>query len=224
MSAEEKKPQERIGVYVCHCGTNIAGVVNVGEVGKWASDNLTDAGRGHCTRLQVHVLQPGPGTDREGYQGTEADPRGGGSLLPAPARKDLPHCLQRRRSKPVPVRAGLHPRAGLVGAHRQGRRHRKGQGHDLGRRGTRDRITNRWNRCTSRSTRPRWSWAAASPASRRRSRSPMRASTVYLVEREPSIGGHMAQFDKTFPTLDCSACILTPKMVRRRQHIPTSPC
>jgi heterodisulfide reductase subunit A len=32
------------------------------------------------------------------------------------------------------------------------------------------------------------------------------------VEREPSIGGHMAQFDKTFPTLDCAACILTPKM------------
>ena len=35
---------------------------------------------------------------------------------------------------------------------------------------------------------------------------------VYLVEREPNIGGHMAQLDKTFPTLDCSACILTPKM------------
>ena len=35
---------------------------------------------------------------------------------------------------------------------------------------------------------------------------------VYLVERDPTIGGHMAQFDKTFPTLDCSACILTPKM------------
>ncbi|MBM4371448.1 MAG: CoB--CoM heterodisulfide reductase iron-sulfur subunit A family protein, partial [Deltaproteobacteria bacterium] len=35
---------------------------------------------------------------------------------------------------------------------------------------------------------------------------------VYLVEKEPSIGGHMARFDKTFPTLDCSACILTPKM------------
>jgi heterodisulfide reductase subunit A len=35
---------------------------------------------------------------------------------------------------------------------------------------------------------------------------------VYVVEREPSIGGHMAQFDKTFPTLDCAACILTPRM------------
>ncbi len=41
---------------------------------------------------------------------------------------------------------------------------------------------------------------------------------VYLVEREPSIGGRMAQLDKTFPTLDCSSCILTPKMVDVGQH------
>jgi heterodisulfide reductase subunit A2 len=41
---------------------------------------------------------------------------------------------------------------------------------------------------------------------------------VYLVERTPTIGGHMAMFDKTFPTLDCAACILTPKMVTVGQH------
>jgi heterodisulfide reductase subunit A len=41
---------------------------------------------------------------------------------------------------------------------------------------------------------------------------------VYLVERQPSIGGYMAMFDKTFPTLDCSACILTPKMTDVGQH------
>ncbi len=41
---------------------------------------------------------------------------------------------------------------------------------------------------------------------------------VLLVEREPSIGGHMARFDKTFPTLDCAACILTPKMVSAGRH------
>jgi heterodisulfide reductase subunit A len=41
---------------------------------------------------------------------------------------------------------------------------------------------------------------------------------VHLVEREPSIGGHMSQLDKTFPTLDCSACILTPKMVDCARH------
>ncbi len=41
---------------------------------------------------------------------------------------------------------------------------------------------------------------------------------VYLVEKEAYIGGHMAQFDKTFPTLDCAACILTPKMVQVGDH------
>jgi heterodisulfide reductase subunit A len=41
---------------------------------------------------------------------------------------------------------------------------------------------------------------------------------VYLVERDPSIGGRMAQLDKTFPTLDCSSCILTPKMVDVARH------
>jgi len=41
---------------------------------------------------------------------------------------------------------------------------------------------------------------------------------VYLVEREPSIGGHMIQLDKTFPTLDCSSCILTPKMSAAGSH------
>ncbi|MCU0292482.1 MAG: CoB--CoM heterodisulfide reductase iron-sulfur subunit A family protein [Thermoanaerobaculaceae bacterium] len=41
---------------------------------------------------------------------------------------------------------------------------------------------------------------------------------VYLVERSGTIGGHMAMFDKTFPTLDCAACILTPKMVAVHDH------
>src|SRR5208337_4219314 len=41
---------------------------------------------------------------------------------------------------------------------------------------------------------------------------------VFLVEKDSSIGGHMARFDKTFPTLDCAACILTPKMVQVGKH------
>ncbi len=48
---------------------------------------------------------------------------------------------------------------------------------------------------------------------------------VYLVEKDSTIGGNMARFDKTFPTLDCSSCILTPKMVsvghRENIHILT---
>jgi heterodisulfide reductase subunit A len=41
---------------------------------------------------------------------------------------------------------------------------------------------------------------------------------VYLVEKEPSIGGRMAQIDKTFPTMDCSICILAPKMSEVGRH------
>ncbi len=41
---------------------------------------------------------------------------------------------------------------------------------------------------------------------------------VVMVERSPSIGGHMSQLSETFPTLDCSQCILTPRMVEVAQH------
>ncbi|MHA1770773.1 MAG: 4Fe-4S binding protein [Candidatus Thorarchaeota archaeon] len=41
---------------------------------------------------------------------------------------------------------------------------------------------------------------------------------VYIVEKEPSIGGKMARWDKTFPTLDCASCILTPRMAETGSH------
>ena len=41
---------------------------------------------------------------------------------------------------------------------------------------------------------------------------------VHIIEREPSLGGHMAQLDKTFPTNDCSMCILSPKMLDVSRH------
>ena len=43
-------------------------------------------------------------------------------------------------------------------------------------------------------------------------------SEVFLVERRPSIGGRMAQLDKTFPTNDCAMCILSPKLVEVSKH------
>src|SRR5512136_2148 len=42
---------------------------------------------------------------------------------------------------------------------------------------------------------------------------------VYLVEASPAIGGVMAQLDKTFPTNDCSMCILSPKLVEAGRHL-----
>ena len=45
-----------------------------------------------------------------------------------------------------------------------------------------------------------------------------RGTKVYLVEKSPSLGGRMAQLDKTFPTMDCSMCILAPKMIECSHH------
>ena len=41
---------------------------------------------------------------------------------------------------------------------------------------------------------------------------------VYLVDKSPAIGGHMAQFDKVFPTNDCSMCIESPKFIECDRH------
>ncbi|MGE5840272.1 MAG: FAD-dependent oxidoreductase, partial [Deltaproteobacteria bacterium] len=41
---------------------------------------------------------------------------------------------------------------------------------------------------------------------------------VYLVDKSPAIGGHMAQLDKTFPTNDCSMCIESPKFIEANRH------
>jgi len=42
---------------------------------------------------------------------------------------------------------------------------------------------------------------------------------VYLVEKSPAIGGRMSQLDKTFPTNDCSMCIMSPKLVECGRHL-----
>ena len=61
-------------------------------------------------------------------------------------------------------------------------------------------------------------WAAALPAFRPRLDLADSGVKVYLVEREPAIGGKMAQLDKTFPTNDCAMCILSPKLVEAGRH------
>jgi len=42
---------------------------------------------------------------------------------------------------------------------------------------------------------------------------------VYIIEEKPSIGGRMAQLDKTFPTNDCSMCMISPKLIEVSKHL-----
>ena len=133
--AMKHSDEARVGVYVCHCGSNIAATVDVENVAQWAGENLPNVVV--RARQQVHVLQPRPGVDREGHQGAGPDACRRGRLLAAPPRGNLPRRVPARGAEPVPVRHGLDPGAGLLGDLGPRRRHREGQGADLRRRASR---------------------------------------------------------------------------------------
>jgi heterodisulfide reductase subunit A len=209
--------EARIGVYVCHCGSNIAGVVDVENVAKWAAEKLGHRGvviardyKFMCSSLGQELI--------------EKDIKELG-LTRVVVAACSPH-LHEKTFRTAAERAGLNPYlCELVSI--------------------REQVS--WVH-TDKVAATEKAKAAISGGVERiihnvpltPLRVPINSSTlivgggiagiqaaleiadagyqVYLVEREPSVGGHMAQFDKTFPTLDCSACILTPKMVSAGTH------
>jgi heterodisulfide reductase subunit A2 len=221
MSAEEspKVPQdkERIGVYVCHCGSNIAGVVDVEDVAVWAGKELEDRGvvvardyKFMCSSLGQELIEQ------------DIHEKGLTRVVVAACS---PH-LHESTFRTACGKAGLNPYlCELVSI--------------------REQVS--WVH-TDKAAATRKSKAVLSGGVERvihhealePLRVPIHEATlvvgggitgiqaaleladaghpVYLVEKEPSIGGHMAQFDKTFPTLDCAACILTPRMVSAGTH------
>ncbi len=208
---------EKIGVYVCHCGTNIAGTVDVVGVAKWAAEKLKHRGvviardyKFMCSSLGQELI--------------EKDIKELG-LTRVVVAACSPH-LHEKTFRNACKNAGLNPYlCELVSI--------------------REQVS--WVH-TDKVVATEKAKALLSGGVERvtynQSLEPLRVPIhpatlvvgggiagiqaaleiadagypVYLVEREPSIGGHMAQFDKTFPTLDCSACILTPKMVDVGNH------
>jgi heterodisulfide reductase subunit A2 len=224
MSAAEKKPNtqktgasERIGVYVCHCGSNIAGVVNVGEVSQWAGENLVDQGvvvsrdyKFMCSSLGQELIQK------------DIKEQGLTRVVVAACSPHLHEKTFRNACKGADLNPYL---CELVSIREQ----------------------DSWVHTDKVAATAKAKAIVSGGVARVVHHEPLEplhvpihpatlvvgggiagiqaaleiadaGFPVYLVEREPSIGGHMAQFDKTFPTLDCSACILTPKMVDVGNH------
>ncbi len=211
----EKK--ERVGVYVCHCGTNIAGVVDVEEVAKWAKEKLGDKGvvlakdyKFMCSSLGQDMIQAD--IQKEG-------------LTRVVVAACSPH-LHEKTFRIAAERAGLNPFLTELAS-------------------IREQVS--WVHTDKAVATEKSKAVVAGAVSRvvmHEALDPIivpiaeptlvvgggiagiqaaleianAGHPVYLVEREPSIGGHMAQFDKTFPTLDCSACILTPRMSEAGTH------
>jgi len=208
---------EKIGVYVCHCGTNIAGTVDVQQVAEWAASRLQHRGVviGRDYKFMCSSL---------GQELIEKDIKELG-LTRVVVAACSPH-LHEPTFRTACQRAGLNPYlCELVSIREQVSWVHKDK----------DMATAKAKAVISGGVERVMHHEALEPL-----RVPIHPDTlivgggiagiqaaleiadagykVYLVEREPSIGGHMAQFDKTFPTLDCAACILTPKMVQAGTH------
>jgi len=208
---------EKVGVYVCHCGTNIAGVVDVESVAQWSAETLKNrdvvVGRDYefmCSSLGQELIQ------------NDIKELGLTRVVVAACS---PH-LHEQTFRTACDRAGLNPYlCELVSIREQ-----VSWVHT-----DKSAATEKAKAVISGGVERVLMHEALEPL-----QVPIHPATmvvgggiagiqaaleiadagrqVYLVEREPSIGGHMAQFDKTFPTLDCSACILTPKMVSAGTH------
>jgi len=206
---------ERIGVYVCHCGSNIAGTVDVEAVTRWAGEALDGVvvSRDYkflCSSLGQAMIQE------------DIQQQGLTRVVVAACS---PH-LHERTFRRACASAGLNPfllqmanvrehvswvtrdgqaathkvKALLAGAVARVRHHRPLEPMPV-------------------KVNPNTLVIGAGIAGIQAALELADAGYhVYLVEREPTIGGHMAQYDKTFPTLDCAACILTPKMSDVAQH------
>ncbi|HSO13699.1 MAG TPA: CoB--CoM heterodisulfide reductase iron-sulfur subunit A family protein [Anaerolineales bacterium] len=209
--------QERVGVYVCHCGSNIAGTVDVVDVAQWAQEKLGPQGvviareyKFMCSSLGQELI--------------EKDIKELG-LTRVVVAACSPH-LHEKTFRTAAKNAGLNPYLVELAS-------------------IREQVS--WVHADKTVGTAKSKAVVSGAVSRvienvplEELKVPINPNTlvvgggiagiqaaleianagfhVYLVEREASIGGHMAQFDKTFPTLDCSACILTPRMVEVGMH------
>jgi heterodisulfide reductase subunit A len=217
MTTEKSENKERIGVYVCHCGSNIAGIVDVQDVAEWAGRDLAERGvvvsrdyKFMCSSLGQELIEKD--IQEEG-------------LTRVVVAACSPH-LHEATFRTACSRAGLNPYlCELVSI--------------------REQVS--WVHTDKEAATEKSKAVLSGGVERVIHHEPLEplhvpihpatlvvgggisgiqaaleiadaGFPVYMVEREPSIGGHMAQFDKTFPTLDCSACILTPKMVSVGNH------
>jgi len=205
----------RIGVYICHCGLNIAGVVDVEEVAEFAAALPEVVVAKHYTYV---CSEPGQRLIQEDIRRENLD-----RILIASCSPKM----HEETFRETIAEAGLNPfmlemvnlREQCSWCHAETPDEATEKAKDLVRMGvarlrfleplTKQKVK------AEKSVLVVGGGIAGIQASLDLANMGFK---VFLVEKSPTIGGKMAQLDKTFPTLDCSACILTPKMVQAARH------
>ena len=172
----------RIGVFVCHCGSNIAGTVDVAELAKRA---LTLKDVVHAETSMYTCSEPGQAAIQNAIQDKKLDRVVVAACSPHMHEVTFRRCVEKRGPQPLPLRDGQHPRALLLDPHRHAGGHREGLGHHQDGRGQGPPARAALRPTRSRSTRTCWSSAAAWPASRPRSTWPTRASRSPSSRKRP---------------------------------------
>ncbi len=199
----------RIGIFVCHCGTNIAATVDVEKVAELAADL---PGVVHATTYKYMCSDPGQRLIAEAIREKGLDRVVVAACSPSLHEPTFRGCLENEGLNPYMLEmANVREQCSWV--------------HEDRAEAT-EKATGLVNMARAKASQNEPLFPLSIPIERRAlviggGISGIQAAIdigmagyeAVIVEREPSIGGRMAQFDKTFPTLDCAACILTPKMV-----------
>jgi heterodisulfide reductase subunit A len=207
--------EKRVGVYVCHCGTNIAGTVDVAHVAEWAY-NLPHVVVSRDSKFMCAST---------GQEQIEEDIKEY-NLTHVVVASCSPH-MHEKTFRNACARAGLNPYMFEMANIREHASWVHPDDHEGATNKAKALISAAVHRVVRQEPlepivvdiRPETLVVGGGIAGIQAALEIADAGYhVYLVEREPSIGGHMSMFDKTFPTLDCSACILTPKMFDVGSH------
>lgn len=199
----------KIGVFVCHCGTNIAGTVDVERVAQAA---LSFPKVKHSTSYKYMCSDPGQNLVKDAIKKHKLDRVVIASCSPSLHEKTFRKCVEAAGLNPYLMEmANIREHCSWV---HKDREKATGKAIELVRLASAKVLRNRALEKTYITIEKKVLIIGGGISGIQSAIDVAFANyPVVIVEREPSIGGRMARFDKTFPTLDCAACILTPKMV-----------
>jgi heterodisulfide reductase subunit A len=205
---------KRIGVFVCHCGSNIAGTLDVDRL---VEDAKKMPGVVHAEEYKYLCSDPGQNIVEKAIEDHNLDAVVISACTPS---------LHEPTFRKTVQRAGMNPYQCEIANIREQCSWVHDPGDDATRKAARimrSIVTKvNLNESLDPITAPLTKRALVIGAGISGIQSALDIANagyeVILVEKDPAIGGHMAQLSETFPTLDCSQCILTPKMVEVSRH------